>query len=129
MPNCPTTCPRRLRSRVARAASPWWWSWPANERLTVRQLLVRLGTGRGHHTVVGTPEQVAASLHDWWSQGAADGFNVMPAVLPAGLRDFVDQVVPLLQKRGVFRTEYTGHTLRDHYGLSRPPNQYVGRLD
>jgi FMN-dependent oxidoreductase (nitrilotriacetate monooxygenase family) len=95
------------------------------ERLTVRQLLVRIGGGRGHNTVVGTPEQVATTMIEWWQTGAADGFNVMPAVLPSGLRAFVSEVVPILQARGLFRTEYSGHTLREHYGLERPSNRYV----
>ncbi len=56
----------------------------------------------------------------------ADGFNIMPPVLPAGLESFVDQVVPILQERGLFRTEYTGRTLREHYGLERPANRYAG---
>ena len=93
------------------------------ERLTVRQLLGRLGGGRGHRTFSGTPEQVADALVSWWENGAADGFNVMPAVLPSGLVDFIEQVVPILQRRGVFRTEYEGLTLRDHYGLARPENR------
>jgi FMN-dependent oxidoreductase (nitrilotriacetate monooxygenase family) len=93
------------------------------ERLTVRQLLGRLGGGRGHRTFSGTPEQVADTLVSWWENGAADGFNVMPAVLPSGLVDFVEQVVPILQRRGVFRSEYEGSTLRDHYGLARPENR------
>jgi len=95
------------------------------ERLTVRQLLGRLGGGRGHRTFSGTPEQVADTLVHWWESGAADGFNVMPAVLPSGLSEFVEHVIPLLQRRGVSRTEYEGRTLRDHYGLSRPANRNV----
>lgn len=93
------------------------------ERLTVRQLLGRLGGGRGHRTFAGTPEQVADAIQHWWENGAADGFNVMPPVLPSGLTAFVDHVVPLLQRRGLFRSEYEGTTLRDHYGLPRPPNR------
>jgi FMN-dependent oxidoreductase (nitrilotriacetate monooxygenase family) len=93
------------------------------ERLTVRQLLGRLGGGRGHRTFSGTPEQVADAIAQWWENGAADGFNVMPPVLPSGLRAFVDHVVPILQRRGLFRTEYEGTTLRDHYGLARPRNR------
>ena len=91
------------------------------ERLTIRELLGRLGGGRGHWTVVGAPEQVADALLDWFERGAADGFNVMGPVLPASLEHFIDDVVPLLQRRGVFRTEYAGHTLREHYGIPRPP--------
>ncbi|KYF77336.1 monooxygenase [Sorangium cellulosum] len=97
------------------------------ERLTVRQLIGRLGGGRGHRTFAGTPEQVADAIQHWWEQGAADGFNVMPPVLPSGLAAFVDHVVPILQKRGLFRTQYEGRTLRDRYGLPRPANLNHGR--
>ncbi|WP_437623111.1 LLM class flavin-dependent oxidoreductase [Sorangium sp. So ce1151] len=97
------------------------------ERLTVRQLIGRLGGGRGHRTFAGTPEQVADAIQHWWEQGAADGFNVMPPVLPSGLEAFVDHVVPILQRRGLFRTEYEGRTLRDRYGLPRPANLNHGR--
>lgn len=94
------------------------------ERLTVRQLIGRLGGGRGHRTFSGTPEQVADALEEWFDGAAADGFNVMPAVLPSGLETFVDQVIPLLQQRGRFRREYAGSTLREHYGLPRPFSQH-----
>ncbi|MGX6600754.1 LLM class flavin-dependent oxidoreductase [Micromonosporaceae bacterium Da 78-11] len=90
------------------------------ENLTVRQLIGRLGGGRGHRTFAGTPEQVADAIQHWYQHGAADGFNIMAPVLPSGLAVFVDQVVPILQRRGLFRTEYTGRTLRDNYGLDRP---------
>jgi FMN-dependent oxidoreductase (nitrilotriacetate monooxygenase family) len=95
------------------------------ERLTVRQLIGRLGGGRGHRTFAGTPVQVADTIEHWFDHGAADGFNIMPAVLPSGLEVFVDRVVPILQERGLFRTEYTGRTLREHYGLPRPANQFT----
>ncbi|GAA1538339.1 LLM class flavin-dependent oxidoreductase [Kribbella lupini] len=90
------------------------------ENLTVRQLIGRLGGGRGHRTFTGTPDQVADAIQSWFEADAADGFNIMPPVLPSGLVTFTDQVVPILQARGLFRTEYTGTTLRDHYGLPRP---------
>jgi FMN-dependent oxidoreductase (nitrilotriacetate monooxygenase family) len=99
------------------------------ERLTVRQLIGRLGGGRGHRTFVGTPEQVADAMQHWWENGAADGFNVMPPVLPSGLRIFVDQVVPILQRRGLFRLDYEGATLRENYGLSRPINPNTQALE
>ncbi|MET9380436.1 LLM class flavin-dependent oxidoreductase [Streptomyces sp. NPDC002928] len=96
------------------------------ERLTVRQLIGRLGGGRGHLTFAGTPEQVADAIEGWFTQGAADGFNIMPAVLPSGLDAFVDHVVPILRARGLLRTEYgPRQTLRERYGLPRPANQYV----
>ncbi|MEV4614484.1 LLM class flavin-dependent oxidoreductase [Kitasatospora sp. NPDC049258] len=91
--------------------------------LTLRQLVGRLGGGRGHQVVVGTPEQLADHIEQWFTRGAADGFNIMPPILPDGLTDFVEQVLPILRGRGLFREEYTGHTLREHYGLPRP----VGR--
>jgi FMN-dependent oxidoreductase (nitrilotriacetate monooxygenase family) len=94
------------------------------ENLTVRQLIARLGGGRGHRTFTGTPTQVADAIEEWFDGGAADGFNIMPAVLPSGLTAFVDQVVPILQERGRFRTDYQGSTLREHYGLPRPVNQF-----
>lgn len=95
------------------------------ENLTVREIIARLGGGRGHLTFAGTPEQVADAIQEWFEAGAADGFNIMPPVLPSSLTDFVDQVVPILQGRGLFRTEYSGRTLREHYGLPRPANRNV----
>ncbi|MFV2174934.1 LLM class flavin-dependent oxidoreductase [Actinomadura sp. LOL_016] len=96
-----------------------------SEDLTVRELIGRLGGGRGHRTFTGTPERIADTIEHWFTAGAADGFNVMPAVLPSGLELFVDHVVPLLQARGLFRTEYTGGTLREHYGLARPSSPHA----
>jgi FMN-dependent oxidoreductase (nitrilotriacetate monooxygenase family) len=93
------------------------------EQLTVRELIGRLGGGRGHLTFAGTPEQVADAIAHWYHEGAADGFNIMPPVLPSGLESFVDQVVPILRHRGLFRAEYEGRTLRDNYGLPRPANR------
>ncbi|MEO3868587.1 LLM class flavin-dependent oxidoreductase [Nonomuraea sp. B12E4] len=97
------------------------------ERLTVRQLLGRLAGGRGHRVVAGTPEQIADQLQEWFLNGAADGFNIMPPILPGGLADFVDYVVPELQARGLFRVEYEGRTLRENYGLPRPGSRYARR--
>ncbi|GIE75582.1 monooxygenase [Actinoplanes philippinensis] len=93
------------------------------ENLTVRALIARLGGGRGHLTFTGTAAQVADKIEQWYENGAADGFNIMAPVLPSGLEAFVDQVIPILQDRGRFRTEYTGRTLREHYGLPRPANR------
>lgn len=94
------------------------------ERLTVRELLWKLGGGRGHRTLTGTPEQLADDLQLWFENGAADGFNIMAPVFPSGLETFVDQVVPILQDRGLFRTEYEGTTLREHYGLPVPASEF-----
>ncbi|MEZ5855033.1 MAG: LLM class flavin-dependent oxidoreductase [Hyphomicrobiaceae bacterium] len=91
-----------------------------NERPTLRQLLSKLAGARGHFTFTGTPEQVADLMQDWLDDGAADGFNLMPPVLPDMLDVFIAEVVPILQKRGLFRTAYEGTTLRDSLGLERP---------
>ncbi|MBD2329250.1 LLM class flavin-dependent oxidoreductase [Alkalinema sp. FACHB-956] len=91
--------------------------------LTLRQLYLALATARGHRTIIGTPEGIADQLEEWFNNGAADGFNIMPPILPTGLEDFVNLVIPVLQKRGLFRTEYEGKTLRENLGLRRPDNQ------
>ncbi|BCJ47149.1 monooxygenase [Actinoplanes ianthinogenes] len=98
-------------------------NWGRRENLTVRQLIGKLGGGRGHRTFTGTPVQIADTIQQYFENGAADGFNIMPAVLPSGIEAFATKVVPILQERGLFRTEYTGSTLREHYGLPRPANQ------
>lgn len=90
------------------------------EQPTVRQLLGRLAAGGGHCTMVGTPESIASEIELWLDEGGADGFNLMPPSLPYGISDFVDHVVPELQRRGRFRTEYEDSTLRGHLGLDIP---------
>ena len=98
------------------------------ENLTVRQLLRALGGGGvGHRILVGTPEQVADDIEVWFRAGAADGFNLMPDVLPDALETFADTVVPILRRRGLFRTDYIGPTLRDHLGLQRPSSRFAPR--
>ena len=93
--------------------------------LTARQLLRGLGGSTGHRVIVGTPETIADSIEEWFNAGAADGFNLMPDVVPSGLEAFVNGVVPELQRRGLFRTEYSGSTLREHFGLRRPENLFA----
>ena len=94
-----------------------------SERLTVRDLLDR--NPGAHRMIVGTPETIAADIERWFVGHAADGFNLNADVFPSGLEAFVDHVVPLLQRRGIFRREYQGTTLRDHYGLARPLSRYT----
>ena len=93
------------------------------ERLTVRQLAQRLG-GYSGLAFVGTPESIADEMQEWLETKASDGFNVMFPYLPGGLDDFVDRVVPELQRRGIFRREYEGATLRENLGLRRPPDAF-----
>ncbi len=90
------------------------------EGLTVREVYLRFASARGHLTVIGTAEQIADRMELWLREGAADGFNIMPPYMPGGMTDFIDKVIPILQQRGLFRTEYAGETLREHLGLSRP---------
>ncbi len=92
----------------------------ARERLTLRQLLAKLAGARGHFTFAGTAEQTAALMEEWVADGAADGFNLMPPVLPWMLDVFIERVLPLLRRKGLFREAYAGSTLRAHYGLARP---------
>ncbi|MFJ3259589.1 LLM class flavin-dependent oxidoreductase [Pseudomonas sp. NPDC086581] len=94
------------------------------ENLTLAQLGRRIAGGRGHYSLIGTPAQIADELQAWFEGAAADGFNVLVPHLPGGLEDVANYVVPELQRRGMFRLEYSGSTLRDHLGLKRPANRY-----
>jgi FMN-dependent oxidoreductase (nitrilotriacetate monooxygenase family) len=94
------------------------------EDLTVREILSRLGGGRGHFTFVGTPDQAADMIISWFEGGAADGFNIMAPALPSQLETFIEHVLPILRSKGLFREEYRGASLREHYGLPVPANQF-----
>lgn len=96
------------------------------ESLTIRQVLRRLGGGRGHTVVVGTPETIADHLENWFRNEAADGFNVMPPRLPADLEEFVELVLPILADRGLFDPRPAGDTLRERMGLPGP-DTHAGR--
>jgi FMN-dependent oxidoreductase (nitrilotriacetate monooxygenase family) len=98
------------------------------EKLTVRQLAQRVG-GYGGLAFVGTPVTIADQMEKWFFSEACDGFNVMFPYLPAGLDDFVDRVIPELQRRGLFRCEYEGATLRENLGLPRPQNRFFARTE
>jgi FMN-dependent oxidoreductase (nitrilotriacetate monooxygenase family) len=93
------------------------------ENLTVRQLAQRVG-GHTGLSMVGTPKSIADTMEEWLDTEGSDGFTIQFPYLPAGLYDFVDQVVPELQRRGIFRTEYEGATLRENLGLPRPKNRF-----
>ena len=93
--------------------------------LTIRQLARRTAGSRAHRTICGTAADIADSLEHWYRGGAADGFNILSPTLPDGFVDFVELVVPELQRRGLFRTAYEGRTLRENLGLARPENQFV----
>ncbi|MDA0241450.1 MAG: LLM class flavin-dependent oxidoreductase [Proteobacteria bacterium] len=97
-----------------------------DENLTIRQLAMRVAGARGKAVIRGTPEHIVDFMEDWFVNHGCDGFNILPPVLPGSLNDFVNKVVPELQRRGLFRTEYTGSTLRENLGLPRPESRYKG---
>lgn len=103
-----------------------WMGLAKKENLTVRQVAFRAARGRMAVTK-GTPQQIADHMEEWFRQGACDGFNIMPPYLPGAFNDFVELVVPELQRRGLFRTEYEGKTYRENLGLKRPPSRYLTR--
>jgi FMN-dependent oxidoreductase (nitrilotriacetate monooxygenase family) len=113
LPDLPISDQLRSRAELLTALA-------RRENLTIRQLALRVAAGRGHHIVLGTPVEIADRMQQWFDGRAADGFNVMPPFFPEGLEDFTQLVVPILQERGLFRTDYSGSTLRDHLGLNRP---------
>ena len=84
---------------------------------TVRELIGYLSAGGGHHTLIGTPEQIVDQMQVWLEAGVADGFDLMPPTLPGSLDDFVELIVPEMQKRGIYREEYEGQSFREHLGL------------
>ncbi len=92
------------------------------ESWTLRQTYQWVAGSRGHHIAIGTPSQIADKMESWIKEGAADGFNIMPALLPDSLLDFVNYVIPELQFRGIYRTEYESNTLRGNLGLELPIN-------
>jgi FMN-dependent oxidoreductase (nitrilotriacetate monooxygenase family) len=94
------------------------------DKPTLRQLLGYLAGARGHYVTAGTPEQIADLIEDWFNSGAADGFNIMPPLLPVQLDAFSAEVIPILQRRALFRTGYEGTMLRDHYGLRWPQSGF-----
>ena len=97
------------------------------DSLTVRQTYERILPSMGHVTMKGSTKQVADEMEDWYTSKACDGFNINMPVMPRSLNDFVELVVPELQRRGLFRTEYKGNTLRERMGLSIPVNSHFAK--
>ncbi len=114
-----------LGDQELRSISAQLVEWVRRERPTIRQLYLRSGiTGSAR---IGTASDIADIMQEWFEAGACDGFNVTPATLPGGGEDFVEMVVPELQRRGLFRTDYEGGTLRENLGLRPVVNRYSGR--
>ncbi len=115
MPDVPLTNSQQGRQKVIVEMA-------RREGLTIRQLYRKVAGTRAHRAVYGTASDIADSLEHWYKSGAADGFNILTPTLPDGFEAFVEQVVPELQRRGLFRTQYEGRTLRENLGLARPEN-------
>ena len=99
--------------------------WAGKGAPTLRELYQRFASARGHSSIIGTPTDVADFMENWVATDACDGFNVMPPYFNGGLIDFVDLVVPELQRRGIYRTAYEGTTLRQNLGLPIPTSRYA----
>jgi N-acetyl-S-(2-succino)cysteine monooxygenase len=115
----------------SRAFSHVLYETALREKMTLRDLYNLTAAARGHWVVCGTPQSIADTLEEWFAGMAADGFNILPPYFPGAFDDFVDLVVPELQRRGLFRHDYQGTTLRDHLGLapvsdSAPRRRAVG---
>jgi FMN-dependent oxidoreductase (nitrilotriacetate monooxygenase family) len=92
---------------------------------TIRQMYESFGTGRGQRTIKGTPISIVDQMQRWFESRAVDGYLIQPPILPSGLDEFNSRIIPELQDRGLFRTEYSGQTLRENLGLKRPPSMYA----
>ncbi len=120
LPDAPPNGAQEGRQRVVQEMAK-------KEGLTIRQVYQRVAGARGHRIICGSPKEIADNLENWYATGAADGFNIMPPMFPLGLKDFVEMVVPELQRRGLYRRDYEGATLRENLGLPFPVNRYAGQ--
>jgi alkanesulfonate monooxygenase len=118
LPDAPTTNTQQGRQKVV-------YDLARKENLSIRELFKRMAGARAHRILCGTAASIADSLEEWFSTGACDGFNIMPLTFPAGLGDIVDELIPELQRRGLFRREYEGTTLRANLGLPMPESRYA----
>ncbi len=118
LPDLPISDQLRSRAELLTALA-------RRENLTVRELALHVGMARGHGVVRGTPTEIADHMQRWFEEEAADGFNIMPPWFPTQFDLFVDHVVPELQRRGLFRREYEGRTLRENLGVARPPSRHA----
>jgi alkanesulfonate monooxygenase SsuD/methylene tetrahydromethanopterin reductase-like flavin-dependent oxidoreductase (luciferase family) len=112
-------------NKVISSRSDMIASWSKDGAPTLLELCQRFASSRGHYAIVGTPSEAADEMEKWFQSGACDGFNLVPSYFPGGLDDFVDMVVPELQRRGIYRTGYEGTTLRQNLGLPFPTSRYA----
>jgi alkanesulfonate monooxygenase SsuD/methylene tetrahydromethanopterin reductase-like flavin-dependent oxidoreductase (luciferase family) len=112
-------------NKVVGSRSDMIKGWSGKGTPTLRELYQRFASSRGHSSIIGTPADVADFMESWVATDACDGFNVLPPYFNGGLTDFVDLVVPELQRRGIYRTVYEGTTLRQNLGLPVPASRYA----
>jgi N-acetyl-S-(2-succino)cysteine monooxygenase len=112
--------PELPQSELIQSYARVMFSRARRENMTWRQIYNLMAVGRGYIVPCGSADEVADVMEEWFTKKACDGFIITPPDFPAGFNDFIDLVIPTLQKRGLFRTEYEGRTLRDHLGLPRP---------
>lgn len=110
-------------SRSSISAQEQWIEMGREPGMTIRKMAAKAGSQSGL-SFVGSPKTIADGMEEWLVEYGSDGFNLTFPYIPAGVDDFCDKVIPELQRRGIFRTEYEGTTLRDHLGLKRPPNRF-----
>lgn len=109
-----------VKGNLSRANPDFFLTFAAKDKLTLRQTALRVAAGKGHWLIKGSPADIADQMEHWFKHGAADGFNILPPSVPGTLTDFVDLVIPELRRRGLFREEYEGETLRENLELPRP---------
>ena len=107
--------PELPQTNNSQSFAPTLFDLARREKMTLRDLYNVTAAARGHWVIYGTPKRIADTLEEWFQAGLADGFMILPAYFPGAFDDFVDLVVPELQRRGLFRTEYAGSTLHDHF--------------
>ena len=111
---------RSLIGAVQAQRVRWMLNMAKRDNLTLRQVAMRSAAGKDHWTLIGTPQTIADELERWFVEKAADGFNLLPPHVPGAINEFVDRVVSELQRRGLFRTDYEGATLRENLGVPFP---------
>jgi N-acetyl-S-(2-succino)cysteine monooxygenase len=117
-----------VAATVMRARPDFFLAFAEKEKLTLRQTALRAAAGKGHWLIKGSPKNIADQMEHWFKGGAADGFNLLPPSVPQTLIDFVDLVVPELRRRGLFRAEYEGKTLRENLGVPRPAHRRTAAM-
>jgi N-acetyl-S-(2-succino)cysteine monooxygenase len=114
----------KVAPTATRANPERWLEYSRDGQMTLRQAALRATAAKAHWVMKGTPKEIADHIEEWFISNAADGFNLLPPHVPGTLTEFIDLVLPELRRRGLFRTDYEGKTLRENLGLRRPTNRF-----